>query len=274
MADQPQGTRGEWLQDLVEQLQRVITGEESFQITGSVTTASGSGDQSRPLVFYYGEPIPAFQELPDDGEGQQAATKWRAAHVHLRDNDGAAVGTASNPLFVSAGSVAVKTTFWGSGAGASSTGTAAASQQSILYFLKPASSTKLVILRRAIVSCGGGAGGSFQFRLTRITAENGTPGGTLRTPVPSDPAEASSAVVLRAGATGSPARIANENAVLCVGGGAMVTFDMMGQLTDAGVKPPICRPGIAEGYEIRTIVNTGGLTTASQVSATFVWTEE
>lgn len=77
-------------------------GNLNTTINGSVTTTSASGDQARPLDFYYGatpEGVDLLFPVFDDTEFQSRAGQYGAKHVQLRDETtGEEVGVAAKPL--------------------------------------------------------------------------------------------------------------------------------------------------------------------------------
>lgn len=175
-------------------------------------------------------------------------------------------------------------TYMSSTNGSVNTGTVAATVTSHAYLFHGSGVTKRYEIMKIIASYAITAGnaGNFQFRLARITAENGAPGGTAQTVLSTDPGDAASGSVFRTGATGAPTRVAGDLATLIVsaatinagvggtdsgGTGAVTLFDA--EETGKGL---ICRSGQAEGWEVRTIVGTA-LTATIPVSFTFVWRE-
>jgi hypothetical protein len=119
------------------------------------------------------------------------------------------------------------------------------------------------------------AGQSTTVRLNRITAENGTPGGTTATLQQYDPADAASGATVRIGATGAPTR-----------GGADVdcwqlqtfatnihhTFVWDAQQQNQG-KGLVMRASQAEGWEVRVVTNATAIGSALNVSVHFTWKE-
>lgn len=163
-----------------------------------------------------------------------------------------------------------KATFSGP-SGSVTTGTAANAVASVGYLFHPASVTKRYQLIKILLSWNGGSGGSYTIRLTRITGENATPGGSLLTPAAHDPADTSMAV-FRGGATGAPTRDAVDAYSLTISGGATGMFEINAAEVFDG-KGYSMRAGFAEGWEIRTVV-AGPMTTGAAVGAVLVWTEE
>lgn len=140
--------------------------------------------------------------------------------------------------------------------------------QSLLYAFHGAANAQRVELVRFEIGLGGGTGGALSFRLNRITAENGTPGGTALTAVAADSADSFTALNIRQGATGAPTRGTDfwTQSLSAAYAGAPLVW------TPSDVqKPLILRAGVAEGYEIRSVVDVA-ITTSPRInlSMTFV----
>jgi len=193
----------------------------------------------------------------------------------------AADGKRAMDVAIHPGNIA---TYMSSTNGSVNTGTGAATVTSHAYLFHGSDVTNRYEIMKIIASYAITAGnaGNFQFRLARITAENGTPGGTSQTVNSTDPADAASSAILRTGATGAPTRQTGDLSTMIVsaatlaggiGGtdsgatGSVVLFDA--EETGKGL---ICRASTAEGWEVRTIVGTA-LTATIPVSITFVWRE-
>jgi len=157
--------------------------------------------------------------------------------------------------------------------GSTSTGTAAATTTSIAYLFHPAAVAERYEIYRIDMSFGGGAGATSNvvFRGAFITAEAGAPGGTSQTINPTDRGDAAlaAATVFRTGATGAPTRVAGDLISLNFSGSTSNSGDYIWRAESEG-KAIVIRSGVAEGFEIRTVVGTA-LGTAQQVSVTYYW---
>jgi hypothetical protein len=161
--------------------------------------------------------------------------------------------------------------FMASTNGTVTTATLLASVTSIAYLFHPGTSTKTIKIRKIVVSSTGGTNGVVNFRGAFITAENGVPGGTSQTingvnrsftPEAGD--------VFRTGATGAPTRVAGDllSYALSVNGSSSDAFTF-----DFTASPITLRAGVAEGFEIRTVI-TNALVNADSIGCYFYWTEE
>jgi len=161
------------------------------------------------------------------------------------------------------------------------TGTTAATVTSIAYLWHPAAITKRyeIVRIQASWSAGISNSGNFNIRLAKITAENATPGGTPQTINTADGADAASGGTFRTGATGAPTRTAGDLSAFEIetdtgnansGSLAYAPFVIFDAFEDG--KPLVCRSGVAEGWEIRTVVGTA-LGTGARMSVAFIWKE-
>lgn len=167
-------------------------------------------------------------------------------------------------------------TYGASTNGVVSSGTVLATVSSVAYLFHAAANTKTFRILRILASIGGGSGGALNLRGALITAENGTPGGTVQAVNPVNRGDAASTAtgangVFRTGATGAPTRIAGDLMTYSIGG-ADTGSDV--ELFDASQfgEPITLRGGFAEGFEIRSVVGTA-LLTAAQIAVTFFFTE-
>lgn len=163
--------------------------------------------------------------------------------------------------------------FMASTNGTVNTGTVLATTTSIAYLFHTAASTVRREIRRIDVGFAfqaSNTAGSFTIRLARIIAENATPLGTVQTINSVDGANSVGAnATFRTGATGAPTRAPGDYASFSAGSGACNLYTWE---PGVGGKPLVLRAGVAEGFEIRTIVSLA-LNNVGQVSVTFYWTE-
>ncbi len=147
-----------------------------------------------------------------------------------------------------------RATYTASTNGTVATSTGANTVTSIGYLFHPSASALRVEIIKIGLSWGGNAGNNdLSFRAARITAENGTPGGTSQTINAFDQDDTPSTMTLRSGATGTPVRAAGDYfCVAAIGGSADQRQILM---FDAGIygKPIVLRSGQAEGLEIRLL---------------------
>lgn len=156
--------------------------------------------------------------------------------------------------------------------GSIATGTTAATINSIAYLFHPNTNAKRLEINRIDISFTGGAAlgtGVVTIRGARITAENGTPGGTSQTINPCEIGDTASTATFRTGAN-TPTRSAGDLMTFNFSGSASSLYTWV---SDISGKPIIIRASQAEGFEIRTVIQTA-LTTAAQISVTFYWTEQ
>lgn len=175
------------------------------------------------------------------------------------------------------------TTYMASTNGTVATGTGAANTVSIGYLWHPAANAKHFEIVGIVVSYANGSGnaGNFTVRGARITAENGTPGGTSQTINALDQADAASTGTFRTGAN-APVR-ATGDYITRVVDASTIAAGIGGTASGSGgafdffnshmfSKPIVLRASVAEGFEVRTIIGTA-LTTTIPVSVTFLWRE-
>jgi hypothetical protein len=157
------------------------------------------------------------------------------------------------------------------------TGATATGTKSLLYLFHSSSITKKYRIISVIVdqTAGNGSSGSQRIELRRITAENGTPGGTSLTVSSKNSGDTESSAVVRSLVTGAPTR---ETPVLF-----SVNMDPKsnGYVMPIGfnsiegiqVKPWTISESTSFGYEIVQQVSTT-LSTAPTFNITIEWTEE
>jgi hypothetical protein len=133
-------------------------------------------------------------------------------------------------------------------------------------------STKTVEITRILVNCSAGTGtqtygivGDF------ITAENGTPGGTLRTVQALNRNDASSIVLFRSALTGTPTRVGTDALRLHVQSSQALSVELF-KVDDIGA-PIVLRGSQNEGFEIRVVVDGTNLTSAPKISIVIYWDE-
>jgi hypothetical protein len=144
---------------------------------------------------------------------------------------------------------------------------------SVLYVFHPNANSKTFRVLRIAVSKGGGTGtGAYTIRIVRITAENGTPGGTALTAKAHDAGDAAnlSSFNVRQLATGAPTRDSSAHdsytSDAANDGGYIWVPDLVG-------KPLICRASTPEGFEIQVVPETAAQG-APKYSVTLTATEE
>lgn len=177
---------------------------------------------------------------------------------------------AVGPNYMNLGS---KATYMASNNGINTISTTADSVTSLAYLWHPSSNTKRVSLQKMLISWSAGVGsgnlGDFRIALARITAENGTPGGTSQTICKEDQADATSTCTFRTGAN-APTRATGDYISL----NFSVSSDGAVELTDIlEGKGFIARASQSEGWEVRIITGNVDLTTSPRFSTTFVWNE-
>jgi hypothetical protein len=119
------------------------------------------------------------------------------------------------------------------------------------------------------------AGQVTTLRLNKITAENGTPGGTSQTVLGLDGADAASGGVFRTGATGAPTRTTGDVAtwqIQTIATNQHQVFIWDATQNNQG-KGLVCRGSTAEGWEIRAVTNATAIGAAVNVAITFYWKE-
>ncbi len=144
------------------------------------------------------------------------------------------------------------------------------STSSLAYLWHPSAVTKTYKIWRIVVSTNNlGSTSQLMFKVARITAEAGTPGGTSLTPVALNGGSASGSV-FRFQATGAPTRVSPEVLTRLAVGSAFSTSVMD---FPNNISPLTCRAGVAEGWEVRLEVMTTALSNL-RISVEFLWTEE
>jgi hypothetical protein len=155
------------------------------------------------------------------------------------------------------------------------TGATATGTKSLAYLWHPSSETaKKYQLIRINVNQIAGAGGTQRLELRRITAENGTPGGTTGTILNKNPGGAASNGTVRIAPTGAPTRASGvywggDVPVGVNGNARMPTND-----APAAIEADefTLRVSTAEGWEItQEVVST--ITTAPSFNITTEWIE-
>lgn len=156
------------------------------------------------------------------------------------------------------------------------TGATATGTKSLAYLWHPSSVTKKYKIASIIVDqiAGNGPSGSQRIEMNRITAENGTPGGSTGTIVSKEPGATASGATVRIAATGAPTRASGT--LFGVG------FDpkSSGQVLPMGsteqerieIKPWTVLASTAFGYELTQVV-TSTLSSAPIFNITVEWTE-
>lgn len=165
-------------------------------------------------------------------------------------------------------------TYGASSNGFISSGTAGATTLSLGYLFHPSSVTTLKYkLAKLRVSWAGGQGGDpILLKLSRITAENGTPGGTLQTNQGHNNGNASSSAIFRTGATGAPTR---GTILDCIS----ITVDFPGQY-EFDLSPYLngqsyeMQKSTAEGWEAHIVTGTTGPTVAASFAVSAAWSEQ
>lgn len=154
------------------------------------------------------------------------------------------------------------------------TATAAGTVTSLAYLFHPSANTKHVEILQISITTEGNPGNAngLTFRGARITAENGTPGGTSQSINPFDTSDPASTLIFRTGATGAPTRVAGDMISVASNSGTQI---LPQPLLDSGLngKPIVLRAGQSEGFEIRSVIGGANLSAAVSVSITFIWTE-
>jgi hypothetical protein len=149
-------------------------------------------------------------------------------------------------------------------------GTVLATVASIAYLFHTVGSTKTIKIRRIDITVSDAPTGNFTARGAFITAENGAPGGTVQAINGTNRANTAEGTdTFRTGATGAPTRVAGD---LLSGEFGSESKSYTWE-APPGTLPITLRAGVAEGFEIRTVI-TNALVTPSLVAVTFYWTEE
>lgn len=161
-------------------------------------------------------------------------------------------------------------TYCASTNGTVATGTTNGTVTSIFYIWHPASVTKRYKVRYAEIRGDAGTGtGKYLLRITSITAQNGTPGGTLQPALPLVPTNPSSDAVVRSGAA-APTRTVGDYFVDSMS--ATVEVDVRLD-SIPGFQPFTLPASVAAGIELRTEV-TATLASSANIAAWVCWTED
>lgn len=238
-------------------------------VVKAASTAVAAADPALAVGLSPNSPLPA---------GTNAIGTVKA---QLQDNAGTGItstlvsGKQSLDVSVKAGNTP---SYMASTNGIVNSGTAGATVTSHAYLWHPSTDTTryAIAMIVASVSTLDTNTGNLQLRLARITALNGTPGGTNQTINALDFADAPSTGTFTTGATGAPTRAAGDYVTKTfdasgVGNGTTgknVEFIIFDERI-AG-KALICRAGVNEGYEVRSIVGTA-IATAVPVAVTYYW---
>lgn len=154
------------------------------------------------------------------------------------------------------------------------TGATATGVKSLAYIFHLSSDTTRAQLVRAYINVSGGRGGTMRLELCRLTAQNGTPGGTTITPLANDSASAASSAVVRSLPTGAPTRTSvydGGNVPTTLIGNVEFPSSNVSRSIDA--QPYVMNVSTGEGWEISQNVITT-ITTAPTFNITFEWTEQ
>jgi hypothetical protein len=166
--------------------------------------------------------------------------------------------------------------FMASTNGTVSSGTALATVQSIAYLFHTAGSTKTIKIVRIDISDNTGNNGALNVRGAFITAENGAPGGTSQTINGVNQADTAEGTdTFRTGATGEPTRVTGDLITFAMAAGPSSPAGTSTLVWEAGsaAKAITLRAGVAEGFEIRSVISNA-FATADQIAVTYYWTEE
>jgi hypothetical protein len=152
-------------------------------------------------------------------------------------------------------------------------GTTGATTLSLGYLFHPATMAMKVDLLAARLSWAAGAstGDGIKVKLVRITAENGTPGGTAKTPAPADSRDSDpdgSTITAIFGATGAPTR-GSVLATHMISHATPGVLDLVEMIKRIEGKAPIINAQTAEGLEVLIVTGTAGPATAAQFALTF-----
>jgi len=154
------------------------------------------------------------------------------------------------------------------------TGATATGTKSLAYLFHGSGITQKYKLVKIIVDQIAGNNGAMRIELNRITAEAGTPGGTLATIQPKLNGDTSSAVA-RFNPTNAPTR--QPGTLFGVGSDPKMNGQTYpcGGLSgdDLDAIPWTIDPSTAFGYEVTQVV-TATISTAPTFNVTFEWTEE
>jgi hypothetical protein len=144
---------------------------------------------------------------------------------------------------------------------------------SALYLFHPPSVTKTYrITRLRVWSADGGAGEIF-LQLNRITAENGTPGGTLLIPAVFNQGDPASSAIARWKATGSPTRDAVwiDASPGWTNSSATTFWEWAPSLVSMDSKCYELRPSVGEGIEVEYF--PASVTSAPSFGVAIEWVE-
>lgn len=232
--------------------------------SGGVVTVQGHG-ASGALTVPQGAAAAASGRWPVYLSDAAAAQGVVGNPLFVRLSDGsAAFGSATNPLHARA----IHDTAAYAAASAVVTGpTTAASVKSLAYLWRAAS--KRVEIQRIVIAFADNAdtSGRLSFRGARITAENGTPGGTSLTPDLLDKGDLAATATFRYGAN-APTR-ATVDTFVGFQNGAQGNF--IWDATTYG-KPIVLRGGQSEGFEIRAVAEKA-FTTGMFLFVSMLWNE-
>jgi hypothetical protein len=152
-----------------------------------------------------------------------------------------------------------------------STGILLGTTTSVIYLFHPSTESKSYQVKRILISATGGTGtATYSIRADFITAQAGTPGGTLVTPQPLNRSDIASNAIVRINAN-APTRLGNDPWSICLVPGNNFVFDLASNIYDG--KAITLRGGISEGIEVRIVIGGLALLTASRVSAALEWVE-
>lgn len=194
----------------------------------------------------------------------------RAALLLLPLLLGATVGSSGNGGASRLPDEAAPPRYCASTNGTVSTGTTNGTVTSILYLFHPSTETKRYKVRYGEIHGSAGSGtGRYLLRITAITAQNGTPGGTVQPALPLIGTNPASGAVVRSGAA-APTRQVGDYFVDSMSATAEsdLRFDYIW-----GFQPITLLGGVASGLELRTEV-TSTLSSGADVAAWVCWTED
>ena len=237
------------------------------QPTGTVTVTQSQASALSATVVQSSAAL--LQATAAQGAAAAASARWP---VYLSDGS-AAIGTNANPLY--AARIRDSAPTFALGTAPISTVTAVGTK-SIAYLWHPNSSTKRAEIRRIVIGYLAGAGSGSPlvvvFRVVRITAQNGAPGGTTMSASALDSSDSSSLTVI-AGATGNPTRPSSstQGDLLSLSVNATTNGSYEWRASQ-DAKPLVLRAGVSEGIEVYADVKNT-LTTAMQATVTFEWVE-
>lgn len=181
---------------------------------------------------------------------------------------GQAAQTASSPVVIASGKA---TYICNTGA---ITGATATGVKSLAYIWHASTTTKRYQIVRIIINQIAGLGGAHRFELNKITAQNGTPGGTSGTSNPVDGDDAATVASIVIAPTGAPTRLSGlffgSDVPVQSNGTAMLKPSTHVEALDG--KPYVMRASVNEGWEVTQNVTTT-ITTAPVFNITFEWTE-